>query len=541
MEEQFDYIIVGAGSAGCALAGRLSENGRHRVLLLEAGGDDRKFWVQVPIGYGKSFYDPSVNWMYMTEPVPTAGNRPSYWPRGKVIGGSSSINAMVYIRGQAEDFEDWRAAGNPGWGWENVLPVYRRMESHEWGESTWHGGSGPLHVSAPKDELHPLCEAYIKAGEEAGLPRNDDFNGASQEGVGTYHVTTRDGLRMSAARAYLWPARRRSNLRIEKHAMAERLLFDGTRATGVEYRCRGELKRAHANAEVIVSAGAVGSPLLLMRSGIGPAEDLKAAGIDVLVDRPGVGRNMQDHYIVDQTLKSSLPTLNNTLTPWWGKLWAGLQYVTARRGPMCLSLNQGGGFFKTRPDLDRPNMQLYFSPLSYLKGPPGKRALMHPDPFAGFILSISPCRPTSRGYLRLRSADPAAAPEIHPNYLATEHDLQDNLEGLKFLRQLTSTPTMKDIVLEEIFPGPGVDSDEAMLDYIRAKGGSVFHPCSTCMMGSDAQTCVVDPSLKVYGVENLRVADASIFPTVTSGNINAPSIMVGEKASDIILQAGKTL
>lgn len=540
MEDQFDYIIVGAGSAGCALAGRLSENGRHRVLLLEAGGDDRRFWIQVPIGYGKSFYDPSVNWMYMTEPVPTAGDRPSYWPRGKVLGGSSSINAMVYIRGQAGDFNDWRDAGNPGWGWDDILPVYRRMETHEWGESVWHGGSGPLHVSAPKDDLHPLCEAYIKAGEEAGLPRNDDFNGASQEGVGTYHVTTRDGLRMSAARAYLWPARKRSKLRVEKHAMAERLLFDGTRATGVEYRCRGKLKRAHAKAEVIVSAGAIGSPLLLMRSGIGPAEDLKAAGIEVLVDRPGVGRNMQDHYIVDQTLKSRLPTLNNTLTPWWGKLWAGLQYVTARRGPMSLSLNQGGGFFKTRPDLDRPNMQLYFSPLSYLKGPPGKRALMHPDPFAGFIMSISPCRPTSRGFLRLRSADPDAAPEIHPNYLATEHDLQDNLEGLKFMRQLTETPTMKDIVLEELFPGQDVDSDEAMLDYIRTKGGSVFHPSSTCMMGPDAQTCVVDPSLKVYGVENLRVADASIFPTVTSGNINAPSIMVGEKASDIILEAAKS-
>tara|TARA_R110001592_G_scaffold93457_7_gene271420 strand:- start:546 stop:2171 length:1626 start_codon:yes stop_codon:yes gene_type:complete len=539
LEDQFDYIIVGAGSAGCALAGRLSENGQHRVLLLEAGGDDRRFWVQVPIGYGKSFYDPSVNWMYMTEPVPTAGGRPSYWPRGKVLGGSSSINAMVYVRGQAGDFNDWRDAGNPGWGWDDILPVYRRMESHEWGESAWHGGSGPVHVTAPKDELHPLCEAYIKAGEEAGLPRNDDFNGASQEGVGAYHVTTRDGLRMSAARAYLWPARRRPNLRVEKHAMAERLLFDGTRATGVAYRCRGKLKRAHAKAEVIVAAGAVGSPLLLMRSGIGPAEDLKAAGIDVLVDRPGVGRNMQDHYIVDQTLKSRLPTLNNTLTPWWGKLWAGLQYVTARRGPMSLSLNQGGGFFKTRPDLERPNMQLYFSPLSYLKGPPGKRALMHPDPFAGFILSISPCRPTSRGYLRLRSADPEAAPEIQPNYLATEHDLQDNLEGLKFLRQLTSTPTMKDIVQEELFPGPDVDSDEEMLDYIRTKGGSVFHPCSTCMMGSDAQTCVVDPSLKVYGTENLRVADASIFPAVTSGNINAPSIMVGEKASDIILKTAK--
>lgn len=541
MEEQFDYIVVGAGSAGCALAGRLSEDGKHRVLLLEAGGDDRKFWLQVPIGYGKSFYDPSVNWMYVTEPVPTAGNNPRYWPRGKVLGGSSSINAMVYIRGQIEDFEDWRAAGNPGWGWEDVLPVYRRMETHEWGESAYHGGSGPVYVSAPKADLHPLCEAYIKAGEEADLPRNDDFNGATQEGVGTYHVTTRDGLRMSAARAYLWPARRRSNLRIEKNALAERLLFDGRRATGVEYRCGGVLKRAQARAEVVLSAGAVGSPLLLMRSGVGPAEDLKAAGIDVVVDRPGVGQNMQDHYIVDQTLKSRQPTLNNTLTPWWGKLWAGVQYVAARRGPMSLSLNQGGGFFKTRADLNRPNMQLYFSPLSYLKGPPDKRALMHPDPFAGFIMSISHCRPTSRGYLRLRSADPDSAPEIQPNYLSTDHDLQENLEGLKFLRRFINTPTMKGIVEEELFPGPNVDSDEALIDYIRAKGGSVFHPSSTCMMGPDPKACVVNSRLQVYGVENLRVADASIFPAVTSGNINAPSIMVGEKASDIIRESEKII
>ena len=535
MEDQFDYIIVGAGAAGCALAGRLSENGRHRVLLLEAGGDDRRFWVQVPIGYGKSFYDPSVNWMYMTEPVPTAGNRPSYWPRGKVLGGSSSINAMVYVRGQSGDFDDWRDAGNPGWGWDDILPVYRRMESHEWGESVWHGSSGPVHVSAPKDELHPLCEAYIKAGEEAGLPRNDDFNGASQEGVGAYHVTTRDGLRMSAARAYLWPARRRPNLRVEKHAMAERLLFDGTRATGVEYRCRGKLKRAHAKAEVIVAAGAVGSPLLLMRSGIGPAEDLKAAGIDVLVDRPGVGRNMQDHYIVDQTLKSRLPTLNNTLTPWWGKLWAGMQYVFARRGPMSLSLNQGGGFFKTRPDLERPNMQLYFSPLSYTRAVPGKRRLTRPDVFPGFIIGVSNCHPKSRGSLHVRSADAAEAPAIHANYLSEPEDMQELLDSVPIMRRIAEAGPLARVIRREVRPGPDAGDQTALTDYIRAASGSVFHPCGTCAMGPDPETgAVVDARLKVHGLEGLRVADASIMPTLPSGNINAPSMMIGEKAADLI-------
>jgi choline dehydrogenase len=412
--ESYDYIIVGAGSAGCVLAARLSESGRHRVLLLEAGPDDRRFWIQVPVGYGKSFYDARVNWMYMTEPVPNLAGRPSYWPRGKVLGGSSSINAMVYIRGQAEDYDDWRAAGNPGWGWDDVLPLYKRMESHEWGASEFHGGAGPLHIKAPSGELHPICEDFLRAGEEAGLSRTADFNGASQEGVGTYHITVKDGLRMSAARAYLRPARKRANLRIVTGAEARRVVFEGGRAVGVDYTRNGRRETARAGAEVILAAGAVNTPKLLLLSGVGPADDLKALGIEPLLDSPAVGRHLQDHFDAGMVYRSSVPTLNNQLYPWWGKLWAGMNYVLARRGPLALSLNQAGGFIRSRPDLTRPNLQLYFSPLSYLMAPPGTRPLMNPDPYAAFNMSVSPCRPTSRGFLRLRSPDPGASPEIHP-------------------------------------------------------------------------------------------------------------------------------
>jgi len=534
----FDYIVVGAGSAGSVLANRLSADGRHRVLLLEAGGDDRRFWLQVPIGYGKSFYDPGVNWMYMTEPVASAGGRPSYWPRGKVLGGSSSINAMVYVRGQAEDYEDWLAAGNPGWGWRDVLPVYRRLEHHAWGASEFHGGDGPLHVAAPQADLHPLCATFLTAGEEMGIPRNPDFNGASQEGLGTYHLTIHRGRRMSAARAYLWPARRRANLRIETGAHATRILFEGRRAVGVEYHQDGQTRTAHAAREIVLSAGAVNSPQLLMLSGVGPAADLSALGIDVVLDSAAVGCNLQDHYCVDFIYRATAPTLNQQLHPWWGKLWAGLRYMLARRGPLALSLNQAGGFVRTRPELDRPNMQLYFSPVSYRKAPPGTRPLMNPDPFPAFLTSVSQCRPTSRGTLRLASPDPQTAPAIQPNYLATGHDVRETLEGVRFMRRLAGTPSMRALIAEELTPGPTVgDDDEALTDFLRETGVTVFHPCGTCRMGPDPAADVVDPALRVHGLQGVRVADASIFPTIPSGNTNAPSILVGEKAAELILNS----
>lgn len=531
-----DFIIVGAGSAGCVLADRLSADGRHSVLLLEAGGSDLNFWIWVPIGYGKAFYDRRINWMYMTEPDPGLGGRPSYWPRGKVLGGSSSINAMVYIRGQHQDFEDWKAMGNPGWGWDDVLPYFRKAETNDAGADDWRGGEGPLHVATMARDLHPLCQTYLAAGEQAGLKRNADFNGADQEGVGLYQNTAKGGFRMSAARAYLHPARGRANLRVETRAHATRILFEGRRAVGVEYRRKGRFHVARAGREVILAAGAVNAPHLLQLSGVGPGALLADKGVAVLHDLPGVGRHLQDHLGLDYLYRSKVPTLNQQLRPLHGKLWHGLRYVLARRGPLSLGVNQGGGFFRTRPELARPNMQLFFSPVSYTKAPPGKRPLMSPDPFPGFLLGIQPTRPTSRGHLELRSADPFAPPAIHPNYLSTNHDLQEMLEGARFLREMAATPAFASVIEAEIRPGPHVQSEEDLIADIRARSGTVFHPVSTCRMGPDPSVDVVDARLRVHGLAGLRVVDASIFPTVTSGNTNAPAIMVGEKGADMILQ-----
>ncbi|HEX6119637.1 MAG TPA: GMC family oxidoreductase N-terminal domain-containing protein, partial [Dongiaceae bacterium] len=443
---EYDYIIVGAGSAGCVLANRLTASGRHRVLLLEAGPSDRRIWIQVPIGYGKSFYDPAVNWMFQSEPIPGLGGRTNYFPRGKVLGGSSSINAMVYSRGQAGDFNDWAALGNPGWSWADVLPLYQRMEDHALGAGPWHGAGGPLHVSTIDGAAHPLTRVYLKAGQEAGLKLNPDLNGETIEGAGLYQINTSGGLRMSAARAYLWPARKRPNLRIETEALATRVLFEGRRAAGVAYEQRGHVHEARAGREVILAGGAINSPQLLQLSGIGPQAVMRSCGIDVLHELPAVGRNLQDHLCFDHVYRSKAPSLNQALHPWWGKVLAGLQYILVRKGPLSLSLNQGGGFFRAHPQSKRPDIQLYFSPLTYEKAPSGIRALMRPDPFPGFITSVSPCRPTSRGHLQIRSADPRTAPLIQPNYLSTNHDVDELLAGARFLRRLAGTPSMQALI-----------------------------------------------------------------------------------------------
>lgn len=533
---EFDFIIVGAGSAGCVLANRLTGNGKHRVLLLEAGGSDLNFWIWLPIGYGKTFYKRSVNWMYQTEPEPQLDNRVSYWPRGKVMGGSSSINAMVHIRGQQEDFEDWKALGNPGWGWSDVLPYFQKSEQNDQGGDAYRGGGGPLFISTMDRDLHPLCQNFIQAGKDIQIPHNPDFNGASQEGIGTYQNTAKGGMRMSAARAYIRPIRNRANLRIEKKALTTRILFEGKRAIGVEYFQNGRTKQAFAGREVVLSAGATNSPQLLQLSGVGPVDLLKAKGIEVIQSAPGVGRHLQDHLGIDFIYKSKVPTLNDTLHSWRGKLLQGMRYVLTRRGPLSLGVNQGGGFVRTRPDLTRPNMQLFFSPVSYTKSPPGKRPLMNPDPFSGFLTGAQPTRPTSRGYLEIRSASPFEAPVIHPNYLSTDFDMQEMIEGMRFLRKLAEAPALADIIEYEIAPGKDIQTDDAFIADIRARAGSVFHPVSTCRMGPTPGTDVVDQRLRVYGLDGLRVVDASIFPTLTSGNTNAPAIMVGEKGSDLILQ-----
>jgi len=532
----YDYIIVGAGSAGCVLANRLTENGRYTVLLLEAGGSDRRLWIRMPIGYGKSFYDPRVNWMYRTEPDPALGRRQGYWPRGKVLGGSSSINAMVYIRGQPADFDEWAALGNPGWSWQDVLPYFRKLEDSERTPDAWRARGGPVHVSSVSAHLHPLCKTYLQAGVEAGLRINDDFNGATQEGVGLYEITTQNGVRVSAASAYLHPAMKRRNLRVESNAHVTQLRFENRRACGVNYQQNGTDHTAEASREIIVAAGAINSPLLLQLSGIGPAAHLQKLGMFVVHDSPSVGRNLQDHLCIDYLYRSRVPTLNNELGSWLGKLRAGLRYVATRGGPLSLSVNQGGGFVRSRPGLDRPNVQLYFSPVSYTRALPGKRALLSPDAFPGFLLSAQPCRPTSRGHVELRSADPFAQPMIVPNSLANADDIDDLLEGGALLRRLASTPALAAIIDEELQPGAAKQSRDELLDDIRQRASSVFHPVSTCRMGSDANTSVVDSRLRVHGLSGLRVIDASVFPAVTSGNTNAPVMMVAEKGAAMVLE-----
>ncbi|MAY44763.1 MAG: choline dehydrogenase [Rhodobacteraceae bacterium] len=532
---EYDYIVVGAGSAGCVLANRLTASGKYSVLLLEAGGSDLNFWIWMPIGYGKTFYRKSVNWMYLTEPDPGLNGRVSYWPRGKVMGGSSSINAMVYIRGQAQDFEDWKAMGNPGWGWDDVLPYFKKSETNDRGGDQWRGGDGPVNVATLDRDLHPLCDTFIRAGEELQFPHNPDFNGATQEGVGTYQNTAHGGMRMSTARAYVRPARHRSNLCVETHAHATAITFDGCRATGIAYTQRGTPRTARARREVILAAGAVNSPQLLQVSGVGPGALLQTKGIDVVRDLPGAGRNLQDHLGIDYLYRSRVPTLNDQLHPWWGKLWHGIRYVLTRRGPLSLGVNQAGGFVRSRADLDRPNIQMFFSPVSYTKAPPGKRPLMNPDPFPGFLVGAQPTRPTSRGHLEIRSRDPFEPVAIHPNYLSTEKDVQEIIDASRLSRAFAQAPALAGVVEAEIMPGPQVQTDDQIIADCRARASTVFHPVSTCRMGPDARVDVVDARLRVHGLQGLRVADASIFPTLTSGNTNAPAIMVGEKAADLIL------
>ncbi len=531
-----DFIVVGAGSAGCVLANRLSSSGKFDVLVLEAGPHDWKFWVQVPIGYGKTFYDPRVNWGYLTEPDAGLNHRVSYWPRGKIAGGSSSINAMVYIRGQPEDYDTWRDMGNPHWGWEDVLPYFKKAETNSRGGDAYRGDRGPLHVEDASEHYHPLCKTFIAAAREYGLPYNPDFNGASQEGAGLYQITTKNGLRMSTARAHLRPAARRKNCTVETEAHVTRILFENNRAMGVEYVKKGRVFRAVAHREVLLSSGAINSPQLLQLSGIGPEKLLREHGIPVLYGNNAVGQNLQDHLAYTHYYRSKVPTLNNRLSPWWGKLLAGMQYLLFRQGPLSLSVNQAGGFFRSHPRLTRPNLQIYFAALTYVTSPPGERPLMQPDPYPAFQNAFSQCRPASRGHLEIISNDPFAHPRIHPNYLSAPQDIREMVEGFRFLRALSRTRALSSILEEEMTPGPGVHSESEIIEDIKNRCETVYHPTSTCMMGPDPQSSVVDASLRVHGTAGLRVVDASIFPAIVSGNTNAPVIMVAEKASDLILE-----
>jgi choline dehydrogenase len=534
---QYDYIVIGAGSAGCVLANRLTAGGAHSVLLLEAGGSDRSPWIQVPIGYGRTFNDPRYNWMYESEPDAGLGDRRQFVPRGKVLGGSSSINAMVYVRGQPGDFDDWAAAGNPGWSWPELLPYFKRLEDHPGGASEYHGVGGPVHVSEVSAQVHPLCGRFLEACDQLGIERTPDFNGARAEGAGLWEVTIRKGVRVSAANAYLKPVRSRPNLEVLTRAQATGVLFEGRRANGVEFLRAGARVRAQARREVILAAGAINSPQLLELSGIGEAGRLRGFDIPLIADSPAVGRGLQDHLALSYFYRSKVPTLNDELAPFLGKVRAALTYVLAgRRGPLSMSVNQAGAFLRSRPGLARPNMHIYFNPASYSTTTLGaSRRLLNPDPYSGFLMSFNTCRPTSRGSVHLRSRDPLASPAITLNSLATETDVQDVFEGSRLVRRIAASAALASIIETEREPGSAVQSEAEVLADFRKRAGSVFHDCGTCAMGPDPRTAVVDARLRVHGVTGLRVADAAIFPNITSGNTNAAVMMVGEKAADLIL------
>jgi choline dehydrogenase len=525
---EFDYVIVGAGSAGCVLANRLSADGKNSVLLLEAGPKDSNIWIHVPLGYGRLFKEKTVNWMYQTEPEPGLGGRTVFQPRGKVLGGSSSINGLLYVRGQHEDYDRWRQHGNSGWGYDDVLPYFKKAEDQQRGPDDFHGAGGPLPVSDWR-QPDPLSEAFVQAAAQTGIPINPDFNGASQEGAGLFQTTTRRGRRASTAVAYLRPAKDRANLRVETSALAQRIVFDGRRADAVEYRQGGTLRTARARKEILVSGGAYNSPQLLQLSGVGPAELLRSHGIDVVLDAPGVGHDLQDHLQVRMVMRCSQSiTLNDIVNSPIRRMLAGARYAAFRRGPLTIAAGTSGAFFKTSPRLATPDIQIHFLPFSTDKM--GEK--LHP--FSGFSASVCQLRPESRGSLRIKSADPAVPPEIRINYLATEVDRTANVEGLKILRKILQAPALKPYVTEEVDPGLKVSSDEELLNYCRQRGSTIYHPTSTCRMGSDP-LAVVDQRLRLRGIDSLRVIDGSIMPDLVSGNTNAAIIMIAEKASDMIL------
>ncbi|MGA7983768.1 MAG: GMC family oxidoreductase N-terminal domain-containing protein [Burkholderiales bacterium] len=524
--ESCDVVVVGAGSAGCVLANRLTEDGRTRLLLLEAGPRDTNPWIHVPLGYGKLFARTDVNWAYESDPEPALNGRRVFTPRGKVLGGSSSINGLVYIRGQREDFDGW---GVPGWSFDDLLPYFIKSEDQSRGADAWHGAGGPLAVSDLPDK-HELCDAFIASAAALGVARNDDFNGAMQDGAGYYQATSRNGRRSSAATGYLRPAARRPNLRVEVNALATRVLFEGRRAVGVEYLQGGRTYTVRAAREVILAGGTFNSPQLLQLSGVGPRALLEGLGIAPLVDSPGVGEALQDHFYVRTFWRCNRPiTLNDDMASLRRQLGIGLRYLLWRRGPLTVSAGYAAAFVRTRPELARPDAQIYFINFSTAR----RGGVLHP--FSGFTVSVSQLQAESRGWVRIRSADAHTPPAIQYNYLATESDRRMMVEGLKFARRLANTAPLSGYVAGEFQPGERVQSDDEWLAFCREAGDTVFHPTSTCRMGTDAAS-VVDERLRVRGVGGLRVIDASVMPSVVSGNTNAAVIALAEKGADLARQ-----
>ena len=526
----FDYIIIGAGSAGCVLANRLSANPKHSVCLIEAGPPDYSPWIHLPIGYGKTMWDPSVNWKFHTEPDPEMNNRPIYWPRGKCLGGSSSINGLIFIRGQKEDYDHWHDLGNDGWSWDEVLPYFKKAEGNDRLGEPLHSQIGPLRASSIK-KTHPLVEAFIKSANQLGVPTTDDFNNLQQEGVGYYQLSTHNGLRCSAAKAYLKPIKSRQNLRIITNAQVSKILFKDRQAVGIEYIQRGSKHQITSQKEIILSAGALQSPQLLQLSGIGPANLLQKFGIPIVHDSPGVGKNLQDHlqYRLIYELNQNIST-NVELSSLMGRIKIGLDWLLFRSGPLSIGINQGGLFTKVMPQSKTPDIQFHLATLS------ADMAGGKVHPFPGFTMSVCQLRPESRGYVEIVSPDPLIPPKMVANYLTTEHDRATSIAAVKFARKIAQTNPLQGLIRREIKP-ERAESDEDLLEFCRNNGATIFHPTGTCQMGpSHQKDAVLDCELRVRGVGGLRVVDCSAMPTLPSGNTNWPAVMMGERAADLILQ-----
>jgi choline dehydrogenase-like flavoprotein len=532
IEGEYDYVVVGAGSAGCVLANRLSADPTRRVLILEAGGHDNWIWFHIPVGYLFAIGNPRSDWMYKTEPESGLNGRILNYPRGKVIGGSSAINAMIYMRGQSADYDHWRQLGVTGWGWDDVLPYFKKHEHHFLGESASHAIGGEWRIDRQRVRWE-LLETFRIAAEQAGIKPVDDFNTGENEGSCYFHVNQKRGRRWSAARGFLKPVLGRSNLRLETGCLVERIEFDGRRATGVSWRHDGEIRRASCRGEVILAAGAIGSPQILLLSGIGPAERAQTLGVPVVLDKRGVGENLQDHLQLRLIYKvSGVKTLNEIYYSRFGKLGMALDYALRRRGPLTMAPSQLGIFTRSDPTRERANIQFHVQPLSLDRfGEP-----LHT--FPAFTASVCNVQPTSRGHIRLKSNDAAEAPAIAPRYLSTEEDRRVAADSLRVARRIVAQPALAKYNPVEYLPGRSVGEDEAAL--VKAAGDvgtTIFHPVGTAKMGLPSDPlAVVDARLRVMGLERLRVIDASVMPTITSGNTNSPTMMVAEKGAAMVLQ-----